>query len=142
LLTYVEKPDDAKLIGAAIKGMLAGLDPHSRYLDAWGFRDAQVDTLGKFGGLGLEIASENGRIKVISAIDETPAAQAGIIGGEIIIRIDDEPVDGLNFGALGFVARLDELAGSISGPVTTKTPRRYRMVSTVICFLGSALKNW
>ena len=93
---YVEKPDDAKLIEAAIKGMLAGLDPHSRYLDARAFRDAQVDTLGKFDGLGLEISSENGRIKVISAIDETPAAQAGIIGGEIIARIDDEPVDGLN----------------------------------------------
>ena len=108
---YVEKPDDAKLIEAAIKGMLAGLDPHSRYLDARGFRDAQVDTLGKFGGLGLEIASENGRIKVISAIDETPAAQAGIIGGEIITRIDDEPVDGLN---------LNEVAEKLRGPANTK----------------------
>jgi carboxyl-terminal processing protease len=108
---YVDKPDDAKLIEAAIKGMLAGLDPHSRYLDARGFRDAQVDTLGKFGGLGLEIASENGRIKVISAIDETPATQAGIIGGEIITRIDDEPVDGLN---------LNEVAEKLRGPANTK----------------------
>jgi carboxyl-terminal processing protease len=108
---YVEKPDDAKLIEAAIKGMLAGLDPHSRYLDARSFRDAQVDTLGKFGGLGLEIASENGRIKVISAIDETPAAQAGIIGGEIITRIDDEPVDGLN---------VNEVAEKLRGPANTK----------------------
>src|SRR5262249_6288700 len=88
-----------------------GLDPHSRYLDARGFRDAQVDTLGKFGGLGLEIASENGRIKVISAIDETPATQAGIIGGEIITRIDDEPVDGLN---------LNEVAEKLRGPANTK----------------------
>ena len=108
---YVEKPDDAKLIEAAIKGMLAGLDPHSRYLDARSFRDVQVDTLGKFGGLGLEIASENGRIKVISAIDETPAAQAGIIGGEIITRIDDEPVDGLN---------VNEVAEKLRGPANTK----------------------
>jgi carboxyl-terminal processing protease len=108
---YVEKPDDAKLIEAAIRGMLAGLDPHSRYLDARGFRDAQVETLGKFDGLGLEIGSENGRIKVISAIDETPAAQAGIIGGEIIVRIDDEPVDGLN---------LNEVAEKLRGPANTK----------------------
>ncbi|HKF12492.1 MAG TPA: S41 family peptidase [Xanthobacteraceae bacterium] len=108
---YVEKPDDWKLIEAAIKGMLAGLDPHSRYLDARGFRDAQVDTLGKFGGLGLEIASESGRIKVISAIDETPAAQAGMIGGDIITRIDDEPVDGLN---------LSEVAEKLRGPANTK----------------------
>jgi carboxyl-terminal processing protease len=108
---YVEKPDDAKLIEAAIKGMLARLDPHSRYLDARGYRDAQVDALGKFGGLGLEIASENGRIKVISAIDETPAAQAGIIGGEIITRIDDEPVDGLN---------LNEVAEKLRGSANTK----------------------
>jgi carboxyl-terminal processing protease len=108
---YVEKPDDGKLIEAAIKGMLAGLDPHSRYLDARGFRDAQVDTLGKFGGLGLEIVSESGRIKVISAIDETPAAQAGIIGGDIITRIDDEPVDGLN---------LSEVAEKLRGPANTK----------------------
>jgi carboxyl-terminal processing protease len=108
---YVEKPDDAKLIEAAIKGMLSGLDPHSRYLDARSFRDAQVDTLGKFGGLGLEIASENGRIKVISAIDETPAAQAGIIGGEIITRIDDEPLDGLN---------VNEVAEKLRGPANTK----------------------
>ena len=108
---YVEKPDDAKLIEAAIKGMLAGLDPHSRYLDARAFRDAQVDTLGKFDGLGLEISSENGRIKVISAIDETPAAQAGIIGGEIIARIDDEPVDGLN---------PNEVAEKLRGPANTR----------------------
>ena len=108
---YVEKPDDAKLIEAAIKGMLAGLDPHSRYLDARAFRDAQVDTLGKFDGLGLEISSENGRIKVISAIDGTPAAQAGIIGGEIIARIDDEPVDGLN---------PNEVAEKLRGPANTR----------------------
>ena len=108
---YVEKPNDAKLIEAAIKSMLAGLDPHSRYLDARAFRDAQVDTLGKFDGLGLEISSENGRIKVISAIDETPAAQAGIIGGEIIARIDDEPVDGLN---------PNEVAEKLRGPANTK----------------------
>src|SRR6266516_6713154 len=73
---YVEKPNDAKLIEAAIKGMLAGLDPHSRYLDARGFRDAQVDTLVKCVVLALEIASDNGRIKVISDFDEIPEPQA------------------------------------------------------------------
>src|SRR5260370_24828348 len=73
---YVEKPDDAKLIEAAIKGMLAGLDPHSSYLDARSFRDAQVDTLGKFDGLRLGINSKNGLIKGISAIAETAAGQS------------------------------------------------------------------
>jgi carboxyl-terminal processing protease len=108
---YVEKPDDAKLIEAAIKGMLAGLDPHSSYLDARSFRDAQVDTLGKFDGLGLEITSENGLIKVISAIDETPAAQAGIMGSDIVTHIDDEPVDGLN---------ANQVAEKLRGPANTK----------------------
>ncbi len=108
---YVEKPDDAKLIEAAIKGMLAGLDPHSIYLDARSFRDAELDTLGKFDGLGLEITSENGLIKVISAIDETPAAQAGIVGSDIITHIDDEPVDGLN---------VNQVADKLRGPASTK----------------------
>ena len=108
---YVEKPDDAKLIEAAIKGMLAELDPHSIYLDARSFRDAELDTLGKFDGLGLEITSENGLIKVISAIDETPAAQAGIVGSDIITHIDDEPVDGLN---------VNQVADKLRGPASTK----------------------
>ena len=89
---YVERPDDSKLIKSAIKGMLAGLDPHSSYMDAKSFRDMQVDTRGEFGGLGIEVTMEDGLIKVVSPIDETPAAKAGIMANDIISHIDDEPV--------------------------------------------------
>ena len=70
---YVEKPDDAKLIESAINGMLTGLDPHSSYMDAKSFRDMQVQTRGEFGGLGIEVTMEDGLIKVVSPIDDTPA---------------------------------------------------------------------
>ena len=72
---YVEKPDDSKLIETAINGMLAGLDPHSSYMDAKSFRDMQVQTRGEFGGLGIEVTMEDGLIKVVAPIDETPAAR-------------------------------------------------------------------
>src|SRR6478752_6747675 len=75
---YVEKPDDNKLIESAINGMLAGLDPHSSYMDAKSLKDMQVETKGEFGGLGIEVTMEGGLIKVITPIDETPAAKAGI----------------------------------------------------------------
>ena len=71
---YVEKPDDAKLIESAINGMLAGLDPHSSYMDSKSFRDMQVQTRGEFGGLGIEVTMEDGLIKVVAPIDDTPAA--------------------------------------------------------------------
>src|SRR6476646_2264586 len=74
---YVEKPDDSKLIESAINGMLAGLDPHSSYMDSKSFRDLQVQTRGEF-GLGIEVTMEDGLIKVVAPIDETPAAKAGI----------------------------------------------------------------
>src|SRR5499427_924034 len=76
---YVEKPDDSKLIESAINGMLAGLDPHSSYMDSKSFRDMQVQTRGEFGGLGIEVTMEDGLIKVVAPIDETPAAKAGIM---------------------------------------------------------------
>src|SRR4249919_1370237 len=71
---YVEKPNDSKLIESAINGMLAGLDPHSSYMDSKSFRDMQVQTRGEFGGLGIEVTMEDGLIKVVAPIDETPAA--------------------------------------------------------------------
>src|SRR5262245_25731075 len=76
---YVDKPDERKLIESAINGMLAGLDPHSGYLDPKNFRNMQVDTRGEFGGLGIEVTMEDGLIKVVAPIDETPAAKAGIL---------------------------------------------------------------
>ena len=92
---YVEKPDDSKLIETAINGMLAGLDPHSSYMDAKSFRDMQVQTRGEFGGLGIEVTMEDGLIKVVAPIDETPAAKAGIMANDIITKLDDEQVQGL-----------------------------------------------
>src|SRR5258706_10996567 len=74
---YVEKPDDSKLVESAINGMLNGLDPHSSYMDPKSFKDMQIQTRGEFGGLGIEVTQEEGLIKVVAPIDETPAAQAG-----------------------------------------------------------------
>ena len=92
---YVEKPDDTKLIQTAINGMLSGLDPHSSYMDPGGFREMQVDTKGEFGGLGIEVTMEDGLIKVVAPIDDTPAAKAGILAGDVITKLDNEPVQGL-----------------------------------------------
>lgn len=92
---YVDEISDTKLLEFAIKGMLAELDPHSAYLDKKAFEDLQVNTTGEFGGVGIEIGSENGFIKVISPIDGTPAQKAGIETGDLIIRLDDKPVKGM-----------------------------------------------
>src|SRR6188472_3554266 len=89
---YVEKPDDSKLIETAINGMLAGLDPHSSYMDAKSFRDMQVQTRGEFGGLGIEVTMEDGLIKVVAPIDDTPASKAGVMANDIITNLDDEAV--------------------------------------------------
>src|SRR6266404_593205 len=108
---YVEKPDDGKLVETAINGMLAGLDPHSSYMDAKSFRDMQVQTRGEFGGLGIEVTMEEGLIKVVSPIDDTPAAKAGVMANDIITHIDDEAVQGLT---------LNQAVDKMRGPVNTK----------------------
>jgi carboxyl-terminal processing protease len=92
---YVEPVEDKKLLDEAIQGMLAGLDPHSSYLDGDGFRDVRVETEGQFGGLGIEVTMENGFVKVVTPIDDTPAAVAGLKPGDLIIRLDDKAVKGL-----------------------------------------------
>lgn len=93
--SYVTEVEDSQLLDNAIKGMLSGLDPHSAYLDEREFRDLQVGTTGEFGGLGIEVGMEDGFIKVISPIDDTPASRAGIRAGDLIIRLDDTPVRGM-----------------------------------------------
>lgn len=95
---YVEDVSDRKLLEGAIQGMLAGLDPHSSYLNQEDYRDLQVGTSGEFGGLGIEVGLENGLVKVIAPIDDTPAARAGLEAGDLIMRIDDKPVKGLGLG--------------------------------------------
>jgi carboxyl-terminal processing protease len=92
---YVENVEDKKLIKEAINGMLTGLDPHSAFLDQDAYRELQVGTQGKFGGLGIEIGVEDGFIKVISPIDETPAQRAGIMAGDYIIKVDDVSLRGV-----------------------------------------------
>ncbi|MBN9429442.1 MAG: S41 family peptidase [Burkholderiales bacterium] len=92
---YVEPVEDRKLIAEAISGMLSGLDPHSAYLDADAFRELQVGTQGEFGGLGIEVGAEDGFVKVVSPIEDTPAARAGLKAGDLIIRIDDKPTKGM-----------------------------------------------
>jgi carboxyl-terminal processing protease len=108
---YVEKPDDSKLIETAINGMLAGLDPHSSYMDPKSFRDMQVQTRGEFGGLGIEVTMEDGLIKVVAPIDETPAAKAGILANDVITQLDGEQVQGLT---------LNQAVEKMRGPVNTK----------------------
>ncbi len=93
---YVESVPDEKLFEDAIRGMLTGLDPHSAYLDQEQYNELKVGTTGQFGGLGIEVGMENGFVKVIAPIDDTPAAQAGIKAGDLIIRLDDRPVKGMS----------------------------------------------
>ena len=92
---YVVDVDDKELIENAIRGMLSGLDPHSAYLDAEQFTELQVGTTGQFGGLGIEVGMENGFVKVIAPIDDTPAQRAGVEAGDLVIRLDDTPVKGM-----------------------------------------------
>src|SRR5207253_2228187 len=93
---YVEPVSDDKLIREAINGMVHGLDPHSDFLDADAYKELQISTQGKFGGLGIEVGQEDGIIKVISPIEETPAFRAGIKSGDLIIKIDDTVTRGLS----------------------------------------------
>ncbi len=92
---YVEPVEDKKLITEAINGMLAGLDPHSSYLDPEAFKDLQVGTQGEFGGLGIEVGMEDGFVKVVSPIEDTPAYKAGVKAGDLVIKLDDTPVKGM-----------------------------------------------
>ena len=93
---YVEPVDDKKLFAEAINGMLTGLDPHSAYLDQDAFRELQVGTQGEFGGLGIEVGMEDGFVKVVAPIDDTPAARAGLKPGDLIIKLDDTAVKGMS----------------------------------------------
>ncbi|HYA73398.1 MAG TPA: S41 family peptidase, partial [Roseiarcus sp.] len=109
--SYVDKPDDDKMVVAAINGMLASLDPHSTYLDSKALNDFQVTMKGEeFGGLGLEVMQEGGLVRVVSPIDDTPAARAGMMSGDIITAIDDTPVQGLT---------LKEAVDKMRGPAKT-----------------------
>ena len=108
---YVEQVDDEVLIEAAIRGMLTHLDPHSSYLSAKNFQEMQVETKGEFGGLGIEVTMENGVVKVVAPIDDTPASRAGVEAGDYITHLDGEPVLGLT---------LSEAVERMRGPISTE----------------------
>src|SRR5579864_4109924 len=108
---YVEEVSDEQLIEAAINGMLSSLDPHSSYMNAKNFRDMQVQVRGEFGGLGIEVTMEGGLVKVVSPIDDTPAAKAGLKPGDFITHLDGEPVAGLS---------LNEAVERMRGPVNSE----------------------
>jgi carboxyl-terminal processing protease len=115
---YVESVEEKKLIEAAINGMLSSLDPHSSYLDAKSFRDMQIQTRGEFGGLGIEVTLEEGLVKVVAPIDDTPAARAGLQAGDLITHIDTEPVLGLTLADA-----VEKMRGPIGTPITLTVAR-------------------
>ena len=114
---YVEKPNDAKLIEGAINGMLSALDPHSAYLNPEEFRDMQDQTTGQFGGLGLEVTMEDGLVKVVAPIEDTPAAKAGIQSEDVITAIDKVDLQGLEDA-------VKKMRGALHTPVTLTIMRK------------------
>lgn len=109
--SYVEKPDDAKLMEGAINGMISSLDPHSRYMNEKGWSEMQETTQGEFGGLGIEVTMEDGLVKVVAPIDDTPAARAGIMSGDVITQVDDDALQGLT---------LDQAVNKLKGAPNSK----------------------
>jgi carboxyl-terminal processing protease len=109
---YVEPLTDKQLVEGAVKGMLAALDPHSSYMDAKEYKDLMVTTHGEFGGLGMQVTMENGAVKVISPIDDTPAAHAGVKPGDLILAIDSQPVSDMTLSEA-----VEKLRGPIGAPV-------------------------
>ncbi len=116
---YVEKPDDPKLIESAINGMLTALDPHSAYLNPKHFRDMQVQTRGEFGGLGIEVTMENGVVKVVAPIEDTPAARAGLMSGDLITHLDKEQILGLTLQEA-----VEKMRGPVNSPITLTIVRK------------------
>jgi carboxyl-terminal processing protease len=116
---YVEVPDDTQLVESAINGMLAGLDPHSSYLNAKDYKDMQVTTTGKFGGLGIEVTMEDDVLKVISPMDGSPAAKAGVLAQDEIVAIDGETTQGVTLNQA-----VDKMRGNIGDPITITVMRK------------------
>lgn len=115
---YVEEIDDATLLKYAIRGMLSGLDPHSAYLEPSAFSDLQENTSGTFGGVGIEVGMENGFVKVIAPIDDTPAQKGGIEAGDLIIKLDESPVKGMSLDQA-----VDKMRGKAGTDVTLTVVR-------------------
>ena len=136
---YVEEVEDSDMLENAIRGMLSGLDPHSSYLDHEQFKELQVGTSGEFGGLGIEVGMEDGFVKVIAPIDDTPAQRAGVQAGDLIIRLDDTPVKGLTLndavkimrGKPGTVLKLTVVREGVEKPIKIDIKRDIIKVRSV-----------
>jgi carboxyl-terminal processing protease len=136
---YVEQVDDRELLASAIRGMLGGLDPHSSYLDPEEYRDLQVGTTGEFGGLGIEVGMEDGFVKVIAPIDDTPAQRAGMQAGDMIVRIDGKPIKGMSLsdavklmrGKPGSTIELTVVRDGEGNPLTVNIERAVIKVASV-----------
>ena len=115
---YVEKVGDQELVEAAIRGMLSSLDPHSSYLSKDNFQEMQVQTKGEFGGLGIEVTMENGLVRVVSPIDDTPAARAGVQAGDLIVALDGKPVMGLTLSEA-----VEKMRGKVGSDITLTVRR-------------------
>jgi len=110
---YVTEPDEKKLVENAINGMLSSLDPHSSYMDVEAAKDMRANTKGEFGGLGIEVTMENDVVKVIAPIDETPAWEAGVMAGDLIVKIDGEDLRGQTL-----TEAVDKMRGEVGKPIT------------------------
>lgn len=136
---YVEDVDDKTLLENAIKGMLTELDPHSAYLEPEAYQDLQISTTGEFGGLGIEVGMEDGFVKVITPIDDTPAQKAGVLTGDLIIKLDDTPVKGLSLndavklmrGKPGSVLKLTIIRQGVDKPLEIDVVRAVIQVQSV-----------
>ncbi|MBA3695363.1 MAG: S41 family peptidase [Methylotenera sp.] len=133
---YVEPVEDKKLISEAISGMLTGLDPHSTYLDPDSFKDMQASTQGEFGGLGIEVGMEDGLVKVVSPIEDTPAYKAGIKSGDLIVKLDDTPVKGMNLNDA-----VKRMRGKPDTPIVLTILRKNEVKPLVITLVRAVIKN-
>jgi carboxyl-terminal processing protease len=132
---YVEPVEDKKLITEAIGGMLSGLDPHSAYLDADAFRDLRVSTQGEFGGLGIEVGQEDGFVKVVSPIEDTPASRAGVTSGDLIVKIDDKLTKGMS---LNDAVKL--MRGKPKTPITLTIARKNETKPIVLTLIRDVIQ--
>src|SRR6266480_233320 len=132
---YVEPVEDKKLITEAINGMLTGLDPHSAYLDQEAFKELQVGTQGQFGGLGIEVGMEDGFVKVISPIEDTPAFKAGIKPGDLIIKLDEMPVKGMTL-----TDAVKKMRGKPNTQITLTISRKGETVPVVVTLTRAIIR--
>ena len=132
---YVEPVDDKKLITEAINGMLTGLDPHSAYLDQEAFKELQVGTQGEFGGLGIEVGMEDGFVKVVTPIDDTPASRAGLKPGDLIIKLDDTSVKGMTL-----TEAVKRMRGKPNTPITLTVVRKGEPKPIVVTLNRAVIK--